>query len=94
MTVYRRIVIYVMELVYIAVMILADRLELLLPDLLPDGLFRFSSIEVPGVLVMIGVITLSPILIDLFGGILDKIYVWWDARHAAKKKRKKSIFGG
>ena len=53
LSVYRRIVIYVMETAYLVIMIIGQ------------DILEFTAVSVTGVLVLVGVITMAPILIDL-----------------------------
>ncbi len=60
LSVYRRIVIYVMETVYLVVMIIGQQI------------LEFTAVSVTGVLVLVGVITMAPILIDLLESFYNR----------------------
>ncbi|MBQ6551215.1 MAG: HAD-IC family P-type ATPase [Lachnospiraceae bacterium] len=57
---YRRIVIYTMEISYLVVMIIGQKI------------LEFTDVTVTGVLILVGIITLAPILIDLLESFYSK----------------------
>ncbi len=60
MSPYRRLIAYTMELVYLLIMIITQRI------------LELTSISLPGVLILIGTITVAPIFIDLFSDLYDR----------------------
>ena len=60
LSVYRRIVIYVMETAYLVIMIIGREI------------LEFTDVSVTGVLVLVGVITMAPIIIDLLESFYNK----------------------
>ena len=60
MTTYRRIIAYTMEFVYLVVMIIGQRI------------LTLQSVSLAGVMTLLGVITISPIFIDLFESVYDR----------------------
>ena len=60
MSAYRRIVCYIMEVVYLVVMIIGQ------------NILELTYVTLPGIMTLIGIIMISPILIDLFEALYDK----------------------
>ncbi|MBR0086687.1 MAG: HAD-IC family P-type ATPase [Lachnospiraceae bacterium] len=60
MTTYRRIVCYVMEISYLIVMTVGQHI------------LELTAVSVAGIMILFGIITLSPIMIDLFETVYDK----------------------
>ena len=78
MNTYRRIVVYTAEILYFVVMIVGQHI------------LDFESVSVTGVMILLGVITFSPIFIDVFGVVYDRAVNWFSARKQQREKRKES----
>lgn len=75
MSPYRRVVAYTMEFVYYLVMIIGQHI------------LTLQSVTVAGVMTLLGVITISPIFIDLFEALYDR-YLAWRIQKMAEKTDK------
>lgn len=87
MTQYRKLVIYLMQTVYLAALVIMQ------------GLMEMVGLDFNAVIVTLAAINFSPMLIDLFTKLYDKFFEWYDHRGEArppkpikvKTKRIKSV---
>ncbi len=80
MSTYRRIVAYGMEVIYYIVMIFGQKI-----------LDFNSAVSVTGVLILLGSVTVSPMFIDVFGVLYDKVMNFIAKRKELKKKQKEAL---
>ena len=79
MTPFRKAVAYTMEAAYLVVMILGQKI------------LDFTSISVTGVLILIGVITMAPIVIDLLTDAFDRLIRQHEKRRKKKNAKKQEV---
>ncbi len=77
MSTFRRVVAYTMEFTYFVIMIIGQRI------------LTLQSISIAGVMTLLGVITLSPIFIDLFESVYDRALAGIDARRMEQARVRK-----